>query len=226
MLTAVSKDTLPHQAADTLKRYILTEDLPTGTQLPSERELSEMLAVSRNIIREALSSLVAHGVVEKIAGKGTFVCEFDRHAAYVSMPLTVSQANTTAQEVREARAALEIGAVGMIVSRITPSEIKNLESILQACEDKHSAGKSIYKDDIEFHLALLKATKNKVIEGMAPLVYDMFRRTFAEDPQAIRRDADRILIEHRQIINALHAADIVAARLAMHTHFRLQDFPV
>ncbi|MFT5193382.1 MAG: GntR family transcriptional repressor for pyruvate dehydrogenase complex [Cellvibrionaceae bacterium] len=226
MLTAVSKDTLTHQAADTLKRYILSEDLAEGTQLPSERELSEMLAVSRNIIRESLSTLVALGVVEKFAGKGTFVSKFDRHAVHISMPITVSQVDTTAKEVREARAALEIGAVGLIVSRITPSEITNLEKILQVYEDKHSAGKSTIKEDIEFHLALLKATKNKVIEEMAPLVYDMFRRTLSEDPSAIRRNPDRIVIEHRRIVDALRAADVVAARFAMHAHFRLQDFPV
>lgn len=226
LLTAVSRDTLTQQAAETLKRFILTEELAAGSKLPSERELSETLAVSRNIVREALSTLVAQGIVKKHAGKGTFVAEFDRQAARVEIPITVSQIGTTAQEIREARAALEIGAVGLIVSRITKDEITHLEEILEVYEAKHNEGKSTIKEDIEFHLALLKSAKNKVLEEMAPLVYDVFRRTLAEDPSAIRRNPDRIIIEHRRIVDALRAHDIGAARLAMHDHFRLQDFPV
>ncbi len=226
MLTAVSRDTLTQQAAETLKRFILIEDLSTGSKLPSERELSESLAVSRNIVREALSTLVAEGVVKKYAGKGTYVGEFDRQAARIALPLTVNQDGTTTQEVSEARAALEIGAVGLIVERITSAEITNLEEILKSYEEKHVAGKSTVKEDIDFHLALLKATKNKVIEDMAPLVYDAFRRNLAENVSGIRRNPDRIIIEHRRIVDALRNRDISAARLAMHDHFRLQDFPV
>ncbi|MDJ0754193.1 MAG: FadR/GntR family transcriptional regulator [Ardenticatenaceae bacterium] len=226
MLKAVSRDTLTHQTAITLKRFILTESLPVGEKLPSERELSEMLAVSRNIVREALSALVAEGVVVKHTGKGTFVAEFDRQAVAISLPLVVSQDDTTAEEVREARAALEIGIVGLIVTRITEEEINHLEAILDLYENKHAAGKSTIKEDIEFHLALLRATKNKVIVEMSPLVEDVFRRSLAEDPSAIRRNPDRIVIEHRRIVQALRERDSAKARMAMHDHFRVQNFPV
>ena len=226
MLSAVSRDTLTHQTVVTLKRYILVEDLPAGRRLPSERELSETLAISRNIVREALSALVAEGIVVKRTGKGTFVADFDRQAVAIALPLTVNQNGTTAKDVREARAALEIGAVGLIVNRITKEEINGLEEILAVYESKHAAGKSTIKEDIDFHLALLKAAKNKVIEEMSPLVVDVFRRTLAEDASAIRRNPERIIVEHRRIVQALRDRDIAAARLAMHDHFRLQDFPV
>ena len=56
-----------------------------GTKLPSERELSEMLAVSRNILREALSALSAEGIIAKQVGRGTFVEEFDKEVALASL---------------------------------------------------------------------------------------------------------------------------------------------
>lgn len=226
MLKPVSRDTLTRQAAETLKRFILEEALQPGSQLPSERDLSETLAVSRNIIREALSGLVAEGVVVKQAGKGTFVAEFDRNEVLTTLPLTVGQNDTTAKDLREARAALEIGAVGLIVQRITEEELASLEKILTVYEQKHREGKSTIKEDIDFHLALLRATKNPVIEEMAPLVIDVFRRTLVEEPSAIRRNPERIIMEHERIIQALRNRDIAAARAAMHDHFRLQDFPV
>lgn len=226
MLRAVSRDTLTRRAADTLKRFILTENLASGTKLPSERELSESLAVSRNIVREALSGLVAEGIVTKQAGSGTFVGSFDRSQAQTSLPLTVGQSNPTIKDLREARAALEIGAVGLIVQRITNAEINGLLDILTLYEQKQAEGKSTIKEDIEFHLALLKATKNKVIVEMSPLVIDVFRQAVAEDASVIRNNPKRIMAEHRRIIDALQVRDIAATRLAMHEHFRLQDFPV
>jgi len=226
LLKAVSRDTLTRQAADTLKRFILTEDLASGTKLPSERELSETLAVSRNIVREALSGLAAEGIVTKQAGSGTFVSEFDRDELQASLPLTVGQGNPTAKDLREARAALEIGAVGLIVQRITEAEIEELLEILELYEQKHGESKSTIKEDIDFHLALLKATKNEVIIEMSPLVVDVFRQIIAEDASAIRHNPERIMAEHRRIVKALQARDVVATRLAMHDHFRLQDFPV
>ena len=226
MLKPVARDTLTKQAGETLKRFIINENLSPGTQLPSERELSEMLAVSRNIIREALSALRAEGIIYKMAGKGTFVSDFDREAIQSNLPLTLGQGQPTAQDLREARAALEIGAVGLIVQRITDEELARLDEILTIYEAKDAEGKSTIKDDIDFHLCLLTATKNPVIIEMSPLVIDVFRRTLAEDASAIRRNRERILVEHRRIVAALQTRDIAAVRLAMHAHFKLQDFPV
>ena len=72
----------------------------------------------------------------------------------------------------------------------------------------------------------MKATKNAVIGEMTPLITDVFRRSLAEDVSAIRRNPERIMVEHRRIVQALQERDIDAARKAMHAHFHLQDFPV
>jgi DNA-binding FadR family transcriptional regulator len=226
LLKPVSRDTLTRQATETIKRFILTENLASGSQLPSERELSEILAVSRNIVRAALSVLMAEGIITKRAGKGAFVAEFDHSRVSLALPLTVGQNGPSARALREARAALEIGAVGLMVQRITPAEIEQLVTILETYERRHLEGKSTIKEDIEFHLALLRATKNEVIAEMAPLVIEVFRQTLAQEPSAIRRNPDRIIVEHRRILQALQQGDIAEARQAMHDHFRLQDFPV
>ena len=105
------------------------------------------------------------------------------------------------------------------------SEIEQLAAILETYERKHREGKSTIKEDIEFHLALLRATKNEVIVEMTPLVIEVFRQTLAQEPSAIRRNPDRIIVEHRRILQALEQGDINEARQAMRDHFQLQDFP-
>jgi DNA-binding FadR family transcriptional regulator len=228
LLLPISRDTLRQQASDTLKRFILNEDLACGAQLPSERELSEMLTISRNIVREALSALVAEGIIVKQVGKGTFVSDFDRNLlqSSLSLPLTVGQNGPSLRTLREARAALEIGAVGLMVLRITDDEIDRLDRILTLYERKHHEGKSTIKEDIEFHVALFECTKNEVIVDMVPLIKEVFRRTLVEDPSIIPHNPDRIIVEHRRILNALKARNVTELRAAMHEHFQLQDLPV
>lgn len=223
----VSRDTLTSQATETIKRFILEESIEAGSQLPSERELSEMLAVSRNIVREALSALSAEGIITKQIGRGTFVEDFDREAALANLSgMSGGHANVvTVQALREARAALEIGAAGLIVQRITPEEIDALEAIIERHEAKGNEGKGTIKEDIDFHLVLLKASKNPVIEEMAPLVVELFRRTVAEAPIAMRLPPERIIAEHRAILAALKDGDLFAVRDAMRQHYMLQDSP-
>jgi len=226
LLGPVSRDTLTHQVKDAIKRFIIMEDLESGARLPTERELSESMSVSRNIIREALSVLEAEDVIERQVGRGTFVGKFDRKQLMTSVSIDINDNDISMQTAREARAAMEIGAVGLIVERITDEEIENLKSILEVCERKYNEGKSPVKEDIDFHLALLNATRNKIIQDMAPLVMDVFRQRLLEAPSAMRDNPQRIINEHRQIIAALENRDVVTARAVMQLHFRLQDFPI
>ncbi|NIV40175.1 MAG: GntR family transcriptional regulator, partial [Anaerolineae bacterium] len=53
----MSRDTLARRVSDAIKAYIVNEHLSPGSKLPSERRLSESLAVSRNVVREGLSIL-------------------------------------------------------------------------------------------------------------------------------------------------------------------------
>jgi GntR family transcriptional regulator len=57
-----------------LRRQI-DQELPTGYQLPTERELSELYGVSRITIRQALGALSADGYIERRQGAGTFVAD-------------------------------------------------------------------------------------------------------------------------------------------------------
>ena len=67
---------LSEQTSDRLYEMIVEERVyAPGSKLPNENELSEELKVSRTTLREAISFLVAQGVLEIRRGKGTFVAE-------------------------------------------------------------------------------------------------------------------------------------------------------
>jgi DNA-binding FadR family transcriptional regulator len=223
MLEPLSRDTLTRQATDTLRRFILSEELQAGAQLPSERELSESLSVSRNIVREALSSLVAEGLIVKHPGRGIFVTEFDRKAVAPQIAVSVDYNGRNPAALNEARAAIELGAAGLIVKRIDETQIRRLEELNRALEENLRNRRSTIKEDIEFHKVLLEATQNQVLIGMSPLLIEHFRLTIHNQPSAIFRNPERVAAEHQRIIDALRARDLQAFRQALAVHLHLPE---
>lgn len=223
MLEPLSRDTLTKQATDTLRRFILAEELGPGAQLPSERELSESLSVSRNIVREALSVLVAEGLIVKQPGRGIFVTDFDREAVAPQISLSVDYSGRSPAALSEARAVIELGAASLIVRRITGAQLERLEALNRALEENLLARRSTIKEDVEFHKILLEATDNAVLLGMVPLLVEHFRLSVLDRPTAIFHNPERIVAEHERIVAALRARDAEALRRAMVEHLHLPD---
>lgn len=226
VLEPLSRDTLTKQATETLRRFILTEDLKPGDQLPSERELSESLSVSRNIVREALSVLVAEGLIVKQPGRGIFVTEFDRDAVAPQIAVSVDYNGRSPTALSEARAAVELGAITLIAKRITNAELDQLDAINRSLEDNLRQRRSTIKDDIEFHKLLLASTRNPVLIELMPLLVEYFRLAVLYRPSAIFHNPERVISEHSKIIEALRVRDAAAARQALINHLHLEDFDV
>jgi GntR family transcriptional regulator len=75
MLDKGSPIPLYYQIADRIREEILTGTLPPGSQLPSERELTQRMGVSRMTTRQAVAYLVREGLLDVRPGVGTFVTE-------------------------------------------------------------------------------------------------------------------------------------------------------
>jgi len=223
MLEPLSRDSLTKLAIDTLRRFVLMEELRTGDQLPSERELSESLSISRNIVREALSVLVAEGLIVKHPGRGIFVAEFERAQVAPQVSVSVDYNGRSLPALSEARASLELGAIGLITRRITEAQLTQLEVINRAFEDNLRLHRSTVKDDITFHKLLIESTQNPVLIGMLPLLIEHFRLSVLHRPAAIFNNPERIIGEHQRIIAALRARNPAAARLALLEHLHLPD---
>ena len=224
MLEPLSRDTLTKQATETLRRFILTDDLKSGDQLPSERELSESLSVSRNIVREALSVLVAEGLIVKQPGRGIFVTDFDRDVIVPQLAGAFDTNGHSPAALSEARAAVELGAISLITKRITDAELDRLDAINCSLEENLRLRRSTIKDDIEFHKLLLQSARNPMLTELIPLLVEYFRLAVFDRPSAILHNPERVVAEHHKIVAALRARDVGAARQALVDHLHLQDF--
>lgn len=224
MLKPLARDTLSKQVIDTLRRLIVTEPFHAGEQLPSERDLSESLSVSRTIIREALSVLVAEGVIVKKAGRGIFVAEGFSPTDLPPVPVTVDSSEHDLTALEEARASVELGSVDLMVARIKKAQLTTLERINAEYAKNLDAKKSTVKNDIDFHTVLVESTRNPILIEFIPLLTDFFRLSIYHRPRSMLHSSKRVVEEHTQIIEALRSKDATATRTALRKHLHLKMF--
>jgi GntR family transcriptional regulator, transcriptional repressor for pyruvate dehydrogenase complex len=218
ILRPLSRDTLTKQAADTLRRFILSEGLKEGDALPSERELSGILSVSRNIVREALTVLVAEGLIIKKPGSGIFVTDFDPATVTAQVAVNIDYDASQRHALSEARAAVELGAVELIVTRITDEQIAELERVNKELSLRLQQNRSTIPHDVDFHTILFRATHNQVLVDLTPLLVEYFRLAVAQSPAIIRHNHARIIDEHQRIIDCLRRRDVTSTREALLSH--------
>jgi GntR family transcriptional repressor for pyruvate dehydrogenase complex len=140
---------------------ILSGDWGPGAQLPSERELSAEYAVSRPVIREALSGLVELGFIEIHPGRGSFVREVRVDDLSNSLTRAATLSKTTARDLVVARVGLECSAVEAAAQR-DDTDIEALKASLRA----HSAAtgvQSLALTDLAFHEAVVRSSANPVL---------------------------------------------------------------
>ena len=113
-MAEIRKTKLSEQTSDRLYEMIVDEQrYAPGSKLPNENELSEALKVSRTTLREAISFLVAQGVLEIRRGKGTFVSE-DLPAAGLDLTsLAGLRSRVRAKDLFEMRLIFEPATVAL-----------------------------------------------------------------------------------------------------------------
>src|SRR4051794_5512670 len=126
--SAVSREPrLPDKVADLLRSSIIERQLPAGARLPTERELGEQFGVSRTVVREAVRTLVAKGLLEVRSGSGVYVASVGESAVRESMNMFLLGTGLPSYaHVHEARQVLEVEIAGLAATRATDEEIAGL----------------------------------------------------------------------------------------------------
>jgi len=196
---------------DQLLSLIASGVLAVGERLPSEKELSAALGVSRPVVREALGSLRATGVIRTEVGRGTFVV-----SATPREPLKVLQGKYSAQDLYEVRTDLEVHGVSLAALRRDQHDIEELEEILNSMASV-SEPELWTSLDARFHLRLAEATRNQLYLELV----EHLRQSMSELSLAVAKVHDRIPsanAEHRKILSAVADGDGQGAAQAMSHH--------
>lgn len=207
----IKRTSLPEQVMERIKQYIMLHDLQPGVRLPGERELAKTLGVSRTVMREALQSLQAVGVLEIQPGNGIFVTPVNFENLTKHLGFAIQRQPHQMDHLVDARIIFERGVLELVAKNATSAEIDSLEEVVQKME-KSTSREEDFESDLEFHLRLVELTRNPILMEFTSLLTRFFREgqqaLAVYDPKFSRKDAR----EHRKLIKAIKEKNMVRAQ--------------
>ena len=208
---------LVEAATEAISSQILHGRLAAGDRLPTERELAEQLGVSRTVLREALSSLEALGLLETRGTRGRWVAaggSSERSRTLVGAWL--HQHAREILEVDEIRSVLEAHAIRSMSKWDAIDAAREAGASLRAQEEALDRGDAVAaaEGDAAFHRTLGSYTQNAALRALMDGLVDASRKgAFAV--YSLPETAAGSLAQHRVIVEALADSDVEgAARLA------------
>lgn len=202
--------------AEQIERLILKK-LKPGDKLPSERELAEMLQVSRSSIRDAIRGLELMGLVEPRQGAGTIVRELSAETLVNPFANALKRRHELVSELLDFRKMLEPPLAARAATHASPEEISEMEEILQRQEAKLSDDETSIAEDAEFHYSVALASGNSVVLKVLDILMDLLRETRERSLQ-VKGRPEKSLAGHRRVLAAIKRHDAEAARDAMRRH--------
>lgn len=207
---------------DNLIVQIESGDLAPGQRLPTEQAIMDATGVSRTVVREALATLRAKGLITTRQGLGAFVAENPSPPSFSVMPTSLESIDEVLR-ILELRVGIEAEAAGLAARRRTDEDLERMEEKLKALDAAIRNGSAGADEDFAFHRAILVATHNpyyaRLIDAFGSA---MIPKQWA-DPKTMsaderRENITRMRREHRSIFSAIRDRKETAASRALRTH--------
>lgn len=192
-----------------------------GDKLPSEREMAEVLGVSRPSVREAITALAAMGILEVRPGEGTFVAHTSDRETIKSLAMILAVERNSLAELMEVRRILECEAAALAAERATEEDIELMEHLLGGMIATAERREQSVEFDLQFHFAVAQATHNRVLHRLINTLDEMMHLTFISNRHEMYSSpgvASRIVSEHRNILDSIKNRQPRLARQGMTRH--------
>lgn len=218
----VERRTVAQSIVEQVKELILQGRLNSGQKLPSERELAEQLGVGRSSVREATSAMLAMGIIEIRPGEGAYVRPDFPQSMLDCVEWSALMLNQDSSDLFEARVAIETSTAGLAASRATREDKERLYQIVEQMA-KAATLEEFVGFDIEFHLALAKASRNLVMHDILSGLHNLMRSSMLQvlDSMNMRELA---LEQHRSLCATIRQGTAKEAEQIMRTHLRKDLF--
>lgn len=169
----VSRSNITEQVYKQMLENILNGSWSPGTKIPSENELKELFQVSRNTVRLVLNRLSILGLLETQHGEGTYVKELGPSINMNCFIPSVLLDKHDFIEIMEFRKGIEVEATRLAAGRADAQHIRALEDILVISERYRDDIETYAQADIDFHLAIAKASANRMFEKMMNIIKEI-----------------------------------------------------
>lgn len=219
-LKPIKPKRISDQVYDQLREIIFRGEIKPGEKIMPERELSEVLDVSRTSVREAINKLVALGLLEQRQGQGTFV-RFPDTKVLSPLAAAMETQNATLKDLLEVRMGLECNAAALAARRADERDLQFLERSIKEMQTEVSSGRLGTEADVSFHMAISYATKNPLQVHIMKNFYDFLFVGIKENLAHLYKDPaniENIIHQHREIFQDIRNRDSEQAYRSMQTH--------
>ena len=203
---------------DHLGEAIVSGRYAPGGSIPPEPLLGEELGVSRTVVREAVKSLVAKGLLTTGPKVGTKVLSSE-HWNWFDPDVVVwhSRAGLTREflrDLQDLRRVVEPAAVRMAAERASAQDIAEIEAAYEGMRRAVEEGGDYVSYDLRFHQGLLRACGNRMMVQMSQAIGALLRTSF--EISTTRKDGPRqSLPMHRAVLDAVIARNPAKAERAI-----------
>lgn len=208
------------QLVDFIGKAIVSGEFAEGATLPHDVDLAKRFSVSRTVVREAMKTLAAKGLVAARTRVGTWVTDRENWNLFDNQVLSwhVHDKIDAAliQSLMEIRLALEPYGVMLATERASEAEIEELRRLAEAMDDPRHTPESMALADLEFHLAITAASRNpfmrRVNDVVEAALFAVFKLSSPTHEPGLIREIAR---SHMDIVDAIAVRDKDRARAAM-----------
>jgi DNA-binding FadR family transcriptional regulator len=223
LLQEVQVEKVSDKIVEQLQSLIKEGSIAPGEKLPSERELIQLLGVGRSSLREALNKLETLGYVEIKKRKGIFVKSLNTMVDFDPLKQLLKEDNDKVFQLYGVRADIEGGNAYRAALSWNSESLAEIERCLSAFGSVGSGYKFSWQSDLDFHVAVAKATRN-LFRLHVILSIDQFSKeyirpfliSFAEN-EGVRQ---LIAEQHLAIYEAIKAREPHTAADTMREHLR------
>ncbi|MBQ7645155.1 MAG: FadR family transcriptional regulator [Spirochaetales bacterium] len=200
-----------------LRKYILDNEMTTGDKLPSETELSNTLHISRASIREGMKSLESMGIIRTLHGKGRYIRDFNYDQMIESMTYNLQVHFKDFMEVVQVRSVLESYFLLEAYKQMTEEDFAELDGLVDQMEEDVRKGVSyseLAQTHTAFHKSLYRHINNRLLDSLISM-FATFQRLYSSR----RHDNEKLIKDHRDLVEALRKGDEERIRENLRTHF-------
>ncbi|MDC6383551.1 FadR/GntR family transcriptional regulator [Pseudomonas graminis] len=207
--------------ADRLREHIRKHGIAPGARLPPERDLAQLLGVSRPSLREALIALEIEGSVEIRMGSGIYVCEH-----LLGVKGKTRTLGESPSELMQARALIEGESVMLACLHGSKADFRYLQGCIDKMREGALKGVPALDDDRKFHQRLAKMSGNstlvRIITSLFEERYSPLTAHVSEHSET-RETWAMAVAEHEAILQAVQTRDLIGAQTAMREHLRRSE---
>ena len=200
---------------------IQKKEIQVGDKLPSERELSGKLNISRSRVREAMSALNMMGMI-KINPKGRTVYQSFQLSGFINtLSVLFMMEPDFDHQLKDYRLCIEKESVRLAAQSCDTQELVKIVSQMQICTNKKTAEKL----DVAFHLELAKCSKNLLLVQSTHAILSLIEHSVAANRSVIEKrnpSLKQLLEEHQAILKAVVECDAALAVSLIEKHLKVE----